>query len=253
MLVRIFDTNNWVRIILENNPMGMRALWNEVLRQKEEKEFKVFCFEGRGGNEKRRSLYPPYKKTREMPVDMFFENLNFFKELLRNAPKNVSVAWADGFEADDVINYLANQFKKATVEIMTTDRDLTQIEFAKFPMIKNELTDREFVRTYKTLVGDPSDNIKGLPRFGVSSWEKCRSEWGFLRSWCEACGEGVKLDVWKTNLPDKIKKLLDEADVNQVGVYWKITGFFPLNGKLQFFSGDGQVQLADEKMKEFLL
>ena len=40
MLVRIFDTNNWVRIILENNPMGMRALWNEVLRQKEEKEFK---------------------------------------------------------------------------------------------------------------------------------------------------------------------------------------------------------------------
>ena len=251
MKIRIYDTNNWVRLVLEKNPYGLRALWNEVI--KKENVIKIFCFEGKNGNWKRRSLYPEYKIKRELPVDTFFENLNFFKDLLRNSPQNVMSCWADGFEADDVINHIANQFKKSEVEILTTDRDLTQSKFAKFPMIKNELVkDRDFVRTYKTLVGDPSDNIKGLVGFGKSSWEKCEKEWDFLRNWCEGCYHGVKLSCENVDLPEKVKNVLRNADVNQVGVYWTITGFYEVE-ELKTVCGDGRIDISEEKLGEYLL
>ena len=251
MLVRIYDTNNWVRVVLENNPLGMRALWNEVLRSKG--DIKIFCFEGKNGNQLRRNLYPEYKMTREAPVDNFFENLKFFKELLRHAPKNVAVSWADGYEADDVINFYAQTFKDKQIEIMSTDRDLTQIAFAKFPMIKKELVeDRKFVRTYKTMVGDPSDNIKGVARFGKSSWENNKSHWSFFRDWCEACYNGVRLDLNGVDLPDKIKKVLNEEDINQVGVYWKITGFYKPD-KINTYFGDGDLSFTENELRRYLL
>lgn len=281
-MIRIYDTNNWARIRLENDVfgLGIRLLWEEVLRNPTEQ--KIFVFEGKNGNERRRKLYPAYKAKRELPKDNFFENLSFFRDLLKDAPKNVFVAYADGYEADDVINTLCKNFearkcekflemrnkfgrlgtfawnssyglcgdsmeKNYSVSVMTTDRDLTQILSANFPMIKKELTDRMYVRTYKTLVGDPSDNITGVKGFGKGTWEKERPIWFHLQKWCE--GENVG-DVFD----EKTSRILERADRKSVDVFWEITGLYTVDQKdMKLSAGSGNVENVQNKLKEFLL
>ena len=112
--------------------------------------------------------------TRKLPQDSFFENLSFFKELLRNAPANVAVAEKQGYEGDDVIYTVCKMFSNSPkpITIMSADKDLTAIPNTVLPMANQEFCQKKYVRLYKTLVGDPSDNIKGVKGFGKGSWDK---------------------------------------------------------------------------------
>ncbi len=89
-----------------------------------------------------------------------------------------------GFEADDVIGTIAKKIKNEEVLIVTGDRDMLQLvhKNIKLYMPVKGLTDaREFgdaetiermgvppdqIVDFKALVGDPSDNYKGVPGIG---------------------------------------------------------------------------------------
>lgn len=220
----IYDTNNWARITLEKDitGMGIETLLEEALRR--DGHIRIFVFDGRKGNKRRRDLYPEYKATRKPAQDFFYENIKMFRDLLEYAPNKTARCIVDGYEADDVINFLAKQFSQVT--IMTTDRDLTQITSACFPMIQTDLTDREYIRTYKTLVGDQSDNIKGVQGFGKTTWKNVPHLWPYLKMFCE--NPNIFPRELEEGLTERALTALKEASPEQIKLLWKITGFFDL-------------------------
>lgn len=171
MKVLIYDTNNYARIKAETTwgKSWIRELCDEACRV--DGCFRIYVFDGKYGNQYRKKFYPEYKATRKPPlIDTFFENLDFFRELLKYAPNNVVTVMMNSFEADDVIADIAKKFKDVTV--LTTDKDLTAIPNAVLPMINEKWEDKKYVQARKIFVGDPSDNYKGVDGFGESSWKK---------------------------------------------------------------------------------
>ncbi len=248
MKVRIYDTNNWVRIMLENDfaGYGIRSLWNEI-KYKNDADLRIFVFEGKNGNAIRRSIYPEYKMKRTPATDTFFENLNFFRELLDFAPENVYTAWCDGYEGDDTIATLCHDLKGCEIEVMSTDRDLTQILNASFPMVKKDLTDRRFIRLYKTLVGDPSDNICGLKGFGLSAWERTRNVWDLLEEFVK--GKDVDLN----RFDHKTQNILLGADRDLLRKLWEITGFYYIGDKMIKKQGKKDFAEVERRLNEFFI
>ncbi len=98
----------------------------------------------------------------------------------------------EGFEADDIIGTMATQYKKDfdVIEIYTSDKDLLQliddnvfVNLTKRGVTEVDKCDKERFRElfnidveqfidYKALVGDSSDNIKGVPGIGPKAAEK---------------------------------------------------------------------------------
>lgn len=247
----IYDSNNWVRVQLEKDftGLGMRSCWTEALKQ--DGELRVFVFDGMNANALRRAFYPDYKKTRQLPHDSFFENLTFFKELLRNAPTNVAVAEKAGYEGDDVIYTVCKMFSKSPkpITIMSTDKDLTAIPNTILPMANADFCPKKYVRLYKTLVGDPSDNIKGVRGFGKTSWDKLTDlEKDDLIRWFES---GLS-DELTLSVQPKVWDIIRRQDAEETKRNWIITGFFDVpNLELNF--GDGHTEIAEQKLRELLI
>lgn len=158
----------------------------------------IVVFDGDGGSQKRRKIYPQYKMHRKTSVrlnrtyeelsDMESEEANKTKQLVRLAeylqvlPVNMLIA--DGIEADDSIAYLANEyFKDSLISIMSSDKDFLQLvnERVKVwsPTKKIMFGPAEVLREYgihpsnfaifRALDGDVSDNIDGIRGAGVKT------------------------------------------------------------------------------------
>jgi len=121
-----------------------------------------------------------------------------------------------GFEADDVIATLAEKFKKEKdlqVIILTGDRDTlqlvegdkvvakmfvkgvseTMVYDEKAVIAKYGLTPAQVV-DYKALVGDSSDNIKGVPGIGPKTATEVIQKYGGVKNIYEHLGEDPKLE-----------------------------------------------------------
>jgi len=132
-----------------------------------------------GGNEFRKRLYPEYKANRK-PSEPELKaahvaSMQAVQELLKAL--GVVQCQAKGIEADDVIAYLCGNLP-GTKLVYTVDQDMIAlVNTDTHVFLKgNRMTDMKgvlprHVALYKSLVGDPSDNIKGVPGFGPKSWE----------------------------------------------------------------------------------
>ena len=162
----------------------------------------VVVFDGNGGSQKRRKIYPDYKKGRRTRIkfNRTYEDLsssdieekNLKKELMRLVSYldvlPVTVMAIDNIEADDTIAYLAtNVFrpKGSEVIIMSDDKDFIQLVDEKTsvwrPVEKKYYTPKEvherfgipshnFIH-YKVFMGDASDNIKGINGIGIKTMQ----------------------------------------------------------------------------------
>lgn len=135
-----------------------------------------WVFDGFDSRKPRRDLYPTYKAQRKKKeVDTHrYELLNNFKtDGLRSIGGVVGIE-VPYYEADDVMTTLVKTLKGAQIQVLTTDADLKRLEEidgvsvpqAKLP----EGVALEHLHLYKTLVGDTSDNIKGVVGLGKSTW-----------------------------------------------------------------------------------
>ena len=156
----------------------------------------IVVFDGKGGSQKRRKIYPGYKNGRKTDIrlnrtyeelsDSITESQNFKKELIRTVNYldvlPVTVMALDQVEADDTIAYLAKQtFKDSNVTIMSTDKDFLQLASDKIniwsPVKKKIFGCKEIVDEYgitcknfvfyRVMEGDVSDNIPGLDGVGL--------------------------------------------------------------------------------------
>lgn len=140
----------------------------------------IFAGEGRGSLDWRRSIYPEYKANRkhDETYQIFKNHLKEVEELISYfSTKSISV---NGAEADDIMYALATYFADNGEDVMVIsgDRDMAQlINYSDkiqvySPTLRMFREKQPYIVWEKAIVGDPSDNIPGIPRIGIKTFEK---------------------------------------------------------------------------------
>jgi DNA polymerase-1 len=151
----------------------------------------IIVFDGKGGSERRKKIFPGYKNKRAMPtrVNRAYEDMSDpateheamiqqmmkLVDFLRNLP--VSVISIDYIEADDAIAYIATQmYHTSRMTIMSADKDYLQLVNDRIqiwsPIKKKIYGVQDIVNEYgihptnfvyyRILAGDDSDCIDGV-------------------------------------------------------------------------------------------
>jgi DNA polymerase-1 len=163
---------------------GFASLAIELIK-KLEPDYVAVAWDKKGTNiRKRREIYPEYKAGRKKAPDDFYAQLPMLFELLD------AFGWPlyelDDYEADDILGAFAKQATEKGVEtyLLTSDLDALQLisPTTKVFALKNGLSNLEefdvahFESKYginveqfldlKSLKGDSSDNLPGVPGIG---------------------------------------------------------------------------------------
>ena len=147
----------------------------------------VLCFDA--GRQARSALYPQYKANRQRDPDFkqaVDDQLELLVKIVTCLPI-MEVACA-GVEADDVIAHLADHLKGQPVGIVTSDKDLHQLatkttRIFEYDGSQVELTMKPAqIVAWKVLVGDSSDNIKGVLGLGAKTADRLLAEHGSLKN-----------------------------------------------------------------------
>ena len=157
----------------------------------------IIVFDGKGGSNRRRKIFPEYKAGRKMSVrlnrhldvsltredehKMMIRQLNRVVEYLEKLP--LTIINMDNIEADDVIGYCAKHLFKDKVTIMSTDKDFLQLVDERINVysptkklmydedrVLDEygITSKNFL-LYRILDGDKSDGIPGIKGAGLKT------------------------------------------------------------------------------------
>ena len=216
----------------------------------------VIVFDGKGGSNRRRKIFPEYKAGRKMSLrlnrttgisltreeehKMMIAQLNRVIEYLECLP--LTITTAENIEADDVIGYSSKHIFKNDVTIMSTDKDFLQLiddRIKVYSPTKKKMYDEERVLEeygiasknfllFRTMDGDKSDGIPGIKGAGIKTLLKL---FPWLGSPHKHTIEDViksavaKKDKYKlcetiTNSSDQLflnKKLMDLDDINISG------------------------------------
>jgi 5'-3' exonuclease len=156
----------------------------------------IIVFDGVGGSNSKKNLYPEYKANRnksrmtnfsiflskEEEAESINNQMGRLIQYLQCLP--ITLICIDGIEADDVIGYLAVKFENFAltnkVTIMSADKDFLQLTSEKTqvysPTKKKIYTPKDVIDeyevhnlnfiNYKILMGDQSDNLPGVPGLG---------------------------------------------------------------------------------------
>ncbi len=140
----------------------------------------------------RHEMFKEYKGTRKGMPQELLEQVPLMKEVLQ--AMQVPVVERAGYEADDILGTISREAIKEgyAVSILSGDRDLLQLAtdeiliripktkasgttvedyYAKDVKEKYQVTPEEFIDV-KGLMGDPSDNIPGVPGIGEKTATK---------------------------------------------------------------------------------
>lgn len=210
----------------------------------------VICNEGVRSLEWRRNIYPEYKRNRdaskkEDTYKVFKSCLNKIDEIMKFLP--IKFMKVDEAEADDVIFALASKYHdKEETLVISSDGDLAQIRLF-YPTVKiyNPIKalfvePHKYLVESKAIVGDASDNIPGIPRIGVKTFEKMMEDQSIFRD--KMKGDNKKIyetflsivDLRRFPFKDKILDIESKIEFNK---------FQPENVELFFF---------ENRMKELL-
>jgi 5'-3' exonuclease len=143
----------------------------------------------------RKKVYPEYKANRDIPDPELIGMLKIVQEKVRKA--GFELAYSEGWEADDVIATLViNGLSKEPNEVYVygVDKDLLQCTdlidpftgSISTPESRFELS-RDQIVDYLALVGDSSDNIKGVNGIGDVTAKKMLKTYGSYVNIINAC------------------------------------------------------------------
>ena len=224
MALRIYDGLNWIRQLIESNNFTIRQIFYQLAASR---DTTIVVWEGKGGNELRRRFYPGYKRNRVRPSEDIFKTVDMFRKLLEHVP--VWQVAMPGYEGDDVIASLVNMYRNAEkdITIHSTDKDFRQLIPLGVKVDSNPIKacDDKYIRLYKTLVGDASDSIKGLPGFGDVAFSRLDAK--YVQPFFER-GQFNGFLPEMAFMEQKHFNKLNEC-VSDIATYWKITGFFDIS------------------------
>lgn len=165
-----------------NVVFGFTSMLLEVLNDFEP-DYVIVCFDS--GKSFRHELYEAYKSHRPETPDDLKQQLERIRQIL--TALNIPIVIREGYEADDLIGTLARQAvaRGLDVLIVTGDTDLLQLVddqvrvilpgrqrfgdyrvYDRAAVIERYGFPPERLPEFKALVGDPSDNIPGVPGIG---------------------------------------------------------------------------------------
>ena len=212
---------------------GFASLAIELIK-KLEPDYVAVAWDKKGTNiRKRREIYPEYKAGRKAAPDDFYAQLPMLFELLD------AFGWPlyelDDYEADDILGAFADQATKQGIEtcLLTSDLDALQLigPLTKVYALKNGLSNIEefdvpyFENKYgirveqfldlKSLKGDSSDNLPGVPGIGEKTGVQLLQEYDTLENIYE------HLDDIKPTVAKKLTAGKDLAFMSkEVGRIW---------------------------------
>ena len=163
----------------------------------------LIVFDGKGGSQKRKKLFPDYKAGRAFKSKLnrrveftkegdertsMVQQMSRLMEYLECLP--VQTFSLDNMEADDVISYVANKGKFTRCTIMSTDKDFLQLvddRINVYSPSKKKLYNTETLMEeydihpenfliYRMVDGDKSDNIPGVKGIGLKTLIKLYPE-----------------------------------------------------------------------------
>ncbi len=157
----------------------------------------------------RHALYPEYKGTRNPMPDELFQQMGLLKQML--SVMHIKIYEKEGYEADDILGTLSVLSEQAGFEvvIVSGDRDLlqfasdtlkirlpkskfgkaeTEVYYADDIKVKYGLEPKQLI-DMKALMGDASDNIKGVTGIGEKTALKLIQEYGSLEEAIEHAHE----------------------------------------------------------------
>lgn len=227
MSLILIDGNNRFRKNFEKlGTQALSILFNQSLSFDPNVKI-IWVWDGENGSGRRRAVYPLYKgKRNNQPTDDFHVTTRWFKELLRHS--NCMQLEVPGYEADDVIATLASQSQDQIV-IDSNDADFLALvnERVKVQREPIEGVDAQYIRLYKTLVGDKSDNIQGVKGFGEKAWKDLLdSERLLLISHFEGQRKLTAEDVSELCGFTKAPATFWAENQGLLQQYWDIVGFY---------------------------
>lgn len=226
----VIDGNNWFRRREETSLFGspMRSCFNEL--QALPHDVVILVWDGMYALAARRNIYPEYKRNRKPAGDTYYAYQDVFKGVALNS-KAISVE-VKGYEADDVIAAIVNHYRsQMDITIESNDADFVQLGV---PMTRKEFPiPAQWLTLYKTMVGDSSDNIKGIGNFGKKSWESLTDKHKTIfLNWLRTTAKfdpTMFTDVFK---PSTLTWLADPLNCNLLRCYFSIVNFIPVKWSL---------------------
>jgi len=155
-------------------------------------DYYIFALDSKGDTF-RNEIYPEYKANRkESPPELKIQLKIVIKLLAKMGFKTVAI---DGYEADDIITSIVEDAQNYNIEtvVVSSDKDLYQLlnkceiydPMKKIKVSKKNCIEKfgvpvESFIDYQSLVGDSSDNIKGVKGIGAKSAQKLIAEFKTL-------------------------------------------------------------------------
>ena len=179
---------------------GFAAIAMEIVKKLDPTKV-VVAWDSKTSVSKRRALYSEYKVGRVKPGDDFYTQIPLLKELISDL--GWSFVEVDNYEADDIIGTLSLQADDVgdwETYIISSDLDMLQIVDENTHMWRilkgfsniEQINVAEVEEKYgikksqfldlKSLKGDASDNIPGVPGIGEKTAAKLLNEYGSLDS-----------------------------------------------------------------------
>ena len=182
--------------VYTNGVYGFLTMLNRAMRELQPTHILVAFDKGR--TTFRNDTYCDYKANRLETPDELGGQFMIIREVLE--AMNITYLEVQGYEADDIIGTLSRRAEEAGIEcvIVTGDNDTlqlvsphTRVYMTKKGISEIEVYDPDRVREkwevepeqmieIKALMGDPSDNIPGVPGVGPKTAMKLVKEFGSL-------------------------------------------------------------------------
>ena len=174
----------------------------------------------------RTEMYQDYKGGRQKTPSELSEQLPVIREMLKDL--GIKCYELKNYEADDIIGTLSKMGEDAgyTVDIVTGDRDLTQLASDKTTVLitkngvgdteaytpdhmkeVNGVTPTEFI-DMKALMGDSSDNYPGVTKVGPKTASRLIQKYGSIEELYEHVDEMKKSKLKENLINDKDKAFL---------------------------------------------
>lgn len=207
------------------------------------------CFDSKGPTF-RNELYAGYQENRPKADDRLVSQMYLVREMLDSA--GISRYEMPGFEADDLLGTIAHQYGNTIkIDILTGDKDILQLvtDTVSVIMLKTGLSKivvytpllvKEFLGVHpnqipdlKGLMGDSSDNYKGIHGIGPKSASELLKEHATLED-LYAHLDTVKSDKIRTALEEdkemaflckKLATIIQNADITFDLDETKFTGY----------------------------
>ncbi len=179
---------------------GFAAMLIEIIEKLQPEYIAVAWDKSKTNIRRRRAIYADYKANRKPAPPDFYAQIPYLMELLEAF--NIPLYEFDDYEADDIIGTLARsaQSKGVRTEIISGDLDMLQIvdEHIKMYQLKRGFSDvqqfdiaaveekyglkKSQFLDLKSLKGDSSDNIPGVPGIGEKGAIKLLQEYETLEN-----------------------------------------------------------------------